>query len=392
MEIKPLNILLIASWYPDDLAPSQGSFIEEQAVMLQQRGHSVTVLHAFLLGTFKESMGKKEVCEITTRKNITVIRVGVKPILPGSRKLAYSTCFKRSLSAFKKFGVDPESFDVVHSHAAFMGGIITLKLSQKYNLEFFHTEHTSGLIFLPEQYNQQDRLLLKKVYSRAKNVFFVSRFALDNSLKTFNIPVQENILVLHNVVDDSFFNVHLNKIPAPPLKYIAINNLIPRKGVDNLIYAWSQLIKEYPNSLLTIAGSGSMKDDLQKMVAQIGLSNNVSFIPSLNRQEVIEALNSHHVLVSASYLETFGLTVAEAQAMGKPVVVTDSGGVRDIVESETGIITDQTVESFAKGLIEIQKNYIDYSPDSIRAITRRKFSFDIVYTKLYTLYLSSLKD
>ena len=45
-----------------------------------------------------------------------------------------------------------------------------------------------------------------------------------------------------------------------------------------------------------------------------------------------------HTTTQASHVETYGMTIAEANPMGKPVICTDSGKVKDIVDEETGII------------------------------------------------------
>jgi glycosyltransferase involved in cell wall biosynthesis len=91
-------------------------------------------------------------------------------------------------------------------------------------------------------------------------------------------------------------------------------------------------------------------------------------------------------------LETFGLTVAEAQAIGKPVVVTDSGGVRDIVTKETGIICESHVNELAKALIEIQVNYEKYDPHKIRELTYNKFSESVIGLQLEKIYSEILNQ
>jgi glycosyltransferase involved in cell wall biosynthesis len=387
MSVRPLNILIVASWYPDDQHPTNGSFVEEQAQMLVKAGHRVTVLHPFLMGTFLDSLNKKDTCQKTKRSGVDVIRVGVTPTLPGFRGIAYQKLFRFSIKALAKLKINAADFDLIHSHALFMGGFIAMHLGEKFGKPFFHTEHTSGLIFNPEQYSRQDIKIIKSVYQTAQNVFFVSRFALEKTLQQYGIQSNQRYEVLSNVVDTSFFESPLTQnCLKDEFSYIIICNLIPLKKVDLLITAWCELLKVYPNSKLTIAGEGSEKERLSEMVRQFGIQNSVLFLPRLSRAEVREQIPKHHVLVSTSQLETFGLTVAEAQAMGKPVVVTDSGGVRDIVEADTGIISDHSIEKLADGLIQIQQNFLKYDHEYIRQKTFSKFSSEKICQRLISYY------
>ena len=148
MQNRKLNILIVASWYKTETNSTYGSFIEEQARMLQKRGHAITVLHPFLSGTFLGSIrNRKTIVSIENEQNLTVIRIRVAPTLPGMRSLAYQklskVCLKKIDSHFNEVGCP----DIIHSHSMFMGGIIANYLFKKKNIPFIHTEHTSGLIF-----------------------------------------------------------------------------------------------------------------------------------------------------------------------------------------------------------------------------------------------------
>jgi glycosyltransferase involved in cell wall biosynthesis len=109
-------------------------------------------------------------------------------------------------------------------------------------------------------------------------------------------------------------------------------------------------------------------------------------LPILNRAEVKEQMSAHQVILSTSKVETFGLTIAEAQAMGKPVVVTDSGGVRDIVTKKTGIVTELSSEAFAKGLIQLIQSFDAYYPETIRQSAKNRFAAEVIMNQLNEIY------
>ena len=387
---KPLNILIVASWYPSAHSPAEGSFIEEQAQMLKKEGHQITILHPYILGTFLSTFFDKKFSKYEKWNGIPVLRIGTKPTVPRQRELAYKKLYSTCKKQLKRNRISIDQFDIIHSHAMFMGGYVAMNLANEFKKCFYHTEHTSGFIFHPKQYNFQDHKVIFDVFNTAKKNFFVSNFALEKTLDQFSMKRTDSHQVLHNLVDDIFFETISPRPEKTPFKYISICNLIPRKRVDLLLKSWSELIKKYPDSLLTIAGDGPEKDKLISLVSLLELDCSVKFLTRLGRDEVKKEITSHHVLVSTSELETFGLTVAEAQAIGIPVVVTDSGGVRDIVSHETGIIADQSVENFAQGLISIRKNYDMYKPSEIRKRAHQSFSSDVIYKKLLTIYKSAL--
>jgi glycosyltransferase involved in cell wall biosynthesis len=89
-----------------------------------------------------------------------------------------------------------------------------------------------------------------------------------------------------------------------------------------------------------------------------------------------------------SKLETFGLTVAEAISAGRPVVVTNSGGVQDIVDTSNGIITAFDLDSFANALASIKANYYKYNLKQISQDAKERFGKQTIYAKLYAHYCS----
>jgi glycosyltransferase involved in cell wall biosynthesis len=390
MRDNSLNILLIASWYPSVEHPTEGSFVQEQAHMLRDFGHQVTVIHPFLLGSFASSIKKRSSVSFTQVDGIRIVRVGVAPPVPFFRSATYAHCFRRVLSAMKSLQLDPKEFSVIHSHAMFMGGYIGHKLSKKYNLPQVHTEHTSGLIFYLDQYTKNDLALTRKTYGHCHKVLFVSQFALERTLQNLSLEAQDSFKVLPNVVDPSFFSFPIRPFSKETsLKFLMIGNFIPIKNHRLLLEGFSLVQKQYPAVGLSIAGNGPLEQELRALCESLKLEN-VYWLPRLNRTEVKEQMAAHQAILSTSKVETFGLTIAEAQAMGKPVVVTDSGGVRDIVTQETGIITEASSTSFAKGMIQLIQSYDTYYPETIQQTAIRRFSSEVILQQLHEIYAHTL--
>jgi glycogen(starch) synthase len=384
MNKHSLNILLIASWYPSKENPTAGSFVQEQVHMLRDFGHQVTVIHPFMLGTFTNAITKRSYDSFSDEDGIRVLRVGVVPPMPFFRGISYAYCFRKVCNAMKKFQLDPKDFSIIHSHAMFMGGVIGHKLSKEYNLPHVHTEHTSGFIFRPDQYAKHDLSLTREVFTNCQQVFFVSKFAKEETLRNLGLASLSSCLVLPNLVDASFFETSSN-VKYSPFSFLIIGDLIDVKNHQLLLEAWALMEKERSNLQLSIVGEGHLEESLKELAASLGLKN-IVWLPRLNRAEVKEQMSVHQVILSASKVETFGLTIAEAQAMGKPVVVTDSGGVRDIVTQNTGIVTECSPEAFAKGLIHMIQSLDSYDPETIRLSAKNRFAAEVIMNQLNEIY------
>jgi len=211
---------------------------------------------------------------------------------------------------------------------------------------------------------------------------------LKHTLRNIALEEKEAIKVLPNLVDTTFFT-----FPIPPLsqanslKFLMIGSLIPIKNHRLLLEAFSLVQKQHPTVGLSIAGNGPLEQELRASCESLKLEH-VYWLPRLNRAEVKEQMAAHQVIISTSKVETFGLTIAEAQAMGKPVVVTDSGGVRDIVTQETGIITEASSTSFAKGMLRMIQSIDKYHPESVRKCARQRFSSEVIMQQLHEIYRS----
>jgi glycosyltransferase involved in cell wall biosynthesis len=385
---KPLNILVVASWYPNVAEPTYGSFIEEQVRMLLDYGHKVTVLHPELTGTFLGSLTKPSVSiQSNMEKTGQVIRIKVTPVFPKARKLGYSKLSKYCIQEIHKVH-NKTPFHLIHAHSIFMGGVVARELSVNFGIPYLITEHTSSLIFCPRNYTNFDRNLIKKCYSEAFKVIHVSTYALTSIKKEYNLN-QSNHVVIPNMVDDLFFEHDIQIKDLSCFQFVAIGNCIPRKNFELLLNCFKELINSGQKANLILAGDGPEKSKLISLSAHLELSKHVKFLGKLNRREVVDILMKSHIHVSTSKLETFGLTMAESLACGTPVIATDSGGVHDIIDDFSGMIC--TEKEFSEKMKLAILNYNLFNLESIRNKSFEKFSKKQIYNCISKQYYELLK-
>lgn len=128
-----------------------------------------------------------------------------------------------------------------------------------------------------------------------------------------------------------------------------IKSLEPIYGIDKLLYAVDILLKRLNNVgggdiniKLKIYGTGSQKEELQKLATSLNLNEVVCFEGRIANTEVPKALAEMDIFCVTSRKESFGVAVVEAMAMGLPVVATNAEGFREVMEDgKTGVIIDE---------------------------------------------------
>ena len=111
-----------------------------------------------------------------------------------------------------------------------------------------------------------------------------------------------------------------------------MGRLVYEKGVQHLISAMPKILRGYHDAKLVIAGKGGMIDDLKAQVEYMGLSNKVCFAGYLNAKQVQKIYKCADIAVFPSTYEPFGIVALEAMLAGVPTVVSDIGGLNEIVE------------------------------------------------------------
>jgi glycosyltransferase involved in cell wall biosynthesis len=110
----------------------------------------------------------------------------------------------------------------------------------------------------------------------------------------------------------------------------AIGRLVPHKHHAGLIHAIGTLRAEGSDVGLLIAGDGPTRPDLERLAADLGLADHVTFTGEFESLESVMARFDVFALVSSS--ESQCMPITESMAYGKPVIATRFGGIPDFVE------------------------------------------------------------
>lgn len=165
-----------------------------------------------------------------------------------------------------------------------------------------------------------------------------------------------------SVAPDDFFT--LMATPCP--KFICVGRFSPEKGHRRLIDAFREQLKWMPEAKLIIIGGSSYRrtyDELLEYISSLGLEENVILLCRVsNPYPIIKACD---YFVLSSFYEGFGLVLAEADILGKPVVATDIPGPRCFMTTYGGTLVENSQKGLEQGLRmlasgEVQPMSVDY--------------------------------
>lgn len=118
--------------------------------------------------------------------------------------------------------------------------------------------------------------------------------------------------------------------PRPTVAYAG--RLFPKKGVGVLVRAMAIVLRQLPQSRLLIAGDGPEREPAERLVAELGIGTQVTFLGHRPRDDLERDLAGAWVqAVPSVWEEPFGLVGAEAMMRGTAVVVSDAGGLSEYV-------------------------------------------------------------
>nr|WP_315164768.1 glycosyltransferase family 4 protein [uncultured Flavobacterium sp.] len=159
-----------------------------------------------------------------------------------------------------------------------------------------------------------------------------SHFTVYNAIDI--IQIQELALKV-----DTCKEKEAQQIPSKSFVFGAVSRLRAEKGIDLLLQAFSRLVADNHEVHLHIVGTGPDEKELKTLVAQLNITDKVTFFGEAIWESAMQQMALMDVVVVPSRFEGFGLSAAEAMAMGKPVVASNVFGLKEVVsDGQTGLL------------------------------------------------------
>ncbi|NLW10123.1 MAG: glycosyltransferase family 4 protein [Firmicutes bacterium] len=330
--------ILILSWeFPPRVVGGIAAHVYDLSLALVKEGQEVHVLTAGLPGVPEEE-------EIG---GIMVHRVA------NNNPEAFdfiSGVLQLNLNLVEKavsLGREGNGFQIIHSHdwvTAYAGKL----LKHAWRLPLVATVHATewgrnnGLHTPLQRYISDVEWWL--TYEGWK-VICCSRYMWDELQRIFQLPPDKLRVIPNGVYPERFRRLAgdpaavRGRFAAPDEKIVFfVGRLVREKGLDHLLEAAARVLARFPRVKFVIAGKGPYESRLKESARNLGIYHKVYFCGYLDDETRNALFRLADVAVFPSLYEPFGIVALEAMAAGTPVVVSDTGGLGEVVRhGENGL-------------------------------------------------------
>lgn len=271
-------------------------------------------------------------------------------------------------------------YDVYHGHY-WDGGAVASRIADHFGKPSIWTPHSLGSWKLArlvasgmtpreadETFNLVKRVKMEQeIIARSKRVLSLSSLQTDEYKRYEKFPRGKLITMLPGVNIRQFqpnSGFYDNLIILPENTVFSVSRIASAKRLDLLIQAFAYVAERRPGTFLIIGGGSDDPGDeeiqerrkLRKLVAKLGLRNNVLFAGYIPHENFLPAYyRACKVFVNSASYEPFGLTILEAMACGAPVVVSKYAGASDIVTKNQEFLTvdPENAREFGRAIIHL---------------------------------------
>ena len=325
-----MKILMLTWEYPPRIVGGIARVVHDLSHRMIKDGHEVTVV------TYKD--GNAPYFE--DDKGVKVYRVDNYMINPNNfidwiMQLNFNMLAKAN-ELISKEG----KFDVIHAHD-WLVTYAAKSLKESYNIPLVATIHAtengrnSGIHDETQRYINDTEWLLTY---ESTEVIVNSNYMKNELQRIFGLPFEKINVIPNGINLNNFTGIERDydfrrQYAMDNEKMILyVGRLVYEKGIQNLIGAMPKILSNYHDAKLVICGKGGMMDELRQEARNLGIENKVYFAGYCDSKKIQKMYKCADVAVFPSTYEPFGIVALEAMLAGVPTVVSDVGGLNEIVE------------------------------------------------------------
>lgn len=383
-----MKALFCVPW--DQSTGGVANIVNNLARGLQGRGHDSLLLHPGAEAGFNAK---------TSQAGLPGYDARLRPLFVEGRairsRVAFASYFLPTLLKLRSF-LRRESIDVVNVHYPVPEFAYLALLRPITPFRLIISVHGSDVLpggAARDAYRPEVLLLLRM----ADRIVTPSR-AMERGLRAVFPRWSEKIVTIHNGISldgSAITTAHESQAKGECATIVCVAVHTQDKGLDVLLGALANL-DETRNVRLVQIGDGPLTSDLEALANRLHVRAKVEFTGHLSHEETLERVASADIAVLPSRAEAFGLAAAEAMALGRPVVVSDVGGLPEVVDHEvTGLVVPpDDVEALTGALTRL----LD-SPDLRHRLgaaaaesARKRFDFHRTVMDYVSLFDETLRD
>lgn len=349
-----MRVLMISWEYPPHMVGGLGRHVADLAPQLAAQGIALTLLTPWSAGALQHEV---------LAPNLQIVRVPLneRAIDIVTRVTDATAVF---LHAAHVLWQQHGGFDLIHVHDWLLADV-AIALKHHYRRPLIATIHANergrrgGDISAPES-RAIDAIEWRLTYEAWRVVvcshYMVQQLACDFSVPQDKIDMVPNGVVIpaipfHSAHDRLNYRMRYQPYTNAPLLF-AVGRLVHEKGWHVLIAALAGIRHTYQHARLVLAGVGGYRDELQAVAQHHDVLGAVTFTGFISDDDRNKLYAVADIAVFPSLYEPFGIVALEAMALQCPVVVSDTGGLREVVQmNRTGIlVTPDHVDALIAGL------------------------------------------
>ena len=326
-----MKILMLTWEYPPRVVGGISKVVYDLSHKMVKEGNEVTVV------TYKDGDNVKY---YENDKGVEVYRVDNYMIRPNNfidwiMQLNFNMITKAN-EIINKNG----KFDVIHAHD-WLVAYSAKSIKESYNIPLISTIHAtesgrnSGIHDETQRYINDSEWMLTY---ESSEVIVNSNYMKNEVQRLFGLPYDKINVIPNGVNLQLFSNVNVDydfrrQYAMDNEKIILyVGRLVYEKGIQNLIAAMPKILDRYHDSKLIICGRGGMIDELREQVKYLGIDNKVYFAGYCDSKKMQKMYKCADVAVFPSTYEPFGIVAIESMLSGTPTIVSDVGGLNEIIE------------------------------------------------------------
>ena len=326
-----MKILMLTWEYPPRAVGGISKVVYDLSHKMVKEGNEVTVV------TYKDGDNVKY---YENDKGVEVYRVDNYMIRPNNfidwiMQLNFNMITKAN-EIINKNG----KFDVIHAHD-WLVAYSAKSIKESYNIPLISTIHAtesgrnSGIHDETQRYINDSEWMLTY---ESSEVIVNSNYMKNEVQRLFGLPYDKINVIPNGVNLQLFSNVNIDydfrrQYAMDNEKIILyVGRLVYEKGIQNLIAAMPKVLDRYHDSKLIICGRGGMIDELREQVKYLGIENKVYFAGYCDSKKMQKMYKCADVAVFPSTYEPFGIVAIESMLSGTPTIVSDVGGLNEIIE------------------------------------------------------------
>lgn len=330
-----MRVLMITWEYPPNMVGGIGKHVAELVPALSRNLVEGEPFHLDILTTRAAGGARLE----QVASNVTVHRVNTPPISPND---LFNSVVDNNhkLESYALNLAASTSYDLIHVHDWLVARAgIALKHRWKAPLvvTIHATERGRHHSYVPNQTSASINQMEWEVCFEAWRVIVCSGFMAGELGGYFGVPLDKTSVIANGIdpaplrtcMPEEVTRLHQRYAPNGEKLLFFVGRITPEKGLPVLLRAMPHILRHFPNVRLLVAGKNS--EQMQSVADELGIGHAVHLLGFISDAARNCLYNTVDTAIFPSLYEPFGIVALEAMAAGCNVIVSDVGGLSEVV-------------------------------------------------------------